>query len=151
MTRIDHWQTLLRARAIENQVYVVAANGCGLTGAMEMAGHSMLIGPDGTVLQAAGTEATVIGCNLDAALVDQQRSRFFPAGRRAAGTGWAQARRRETNSIGQTWGNARQPQAREKRATVNGKHAFMRVIFQAGPPDVINKMPAREPPRAGGP
>ncbi len=80
ITRLDHWQALLRARAIENQVYVVAANGCGLTGTMEMAGHSMLIGPDGTVLQAAGSDATVIGCGLDAALVDQQRSRFFPAG-----------------------------------------------------------------------
>ena len=32
LTRLDHWQTLVRARAIENQVYVVAANGCGLTG-----------------------------------------------------------------------------------------------------------------------
>jgi rfaE bifunctional protein nucleotidyltransferase chain/domain len=95
MTRIDHWQTLLRARAIENQVYVVAANGCGLTGAMEMAGHSMLIGPDGTVLQAAGTEATVIGCNLAVALVDQQRSRFFPAGSR----NWSREDERKISTI----------------------------------------------------
>jgi len=83
LTRLDHWQTLLRARAIENQVYVVAANGCGLTGKMEMAGHSMIIGPDGTVLQTAGTEGTVIGCGLDNTFVDEQRSRFYPAGSRA--------------------------------------------------------------------
>ncbi len=83
LSRLDHWQTLLRARALENQVYVVAANGCGLTGTMEMGGHSMIIGPDGRVLQAAGTEATVIGCPLDNCLVEEQRRTFYPAGDRS--------------------------------------------------------------------
>ena len=83
MSRLDHWQTLLRARAIENQVYVVAANGCGRTGTMEMGGHSMIIGPDGTVVQAAGTEATIIGCPLDNTLLEEQRRTFYPAGKRA--------------------------------------------------------------------
>lgn len=82
LSRLDHWQTLVRARAIENQVYVAAVNGCGLTGAMEMAGHSMIVAPDGTVLQSAGTEATVIGCALDNRLIDEQRRRFYPAGDR---------------------------------------------------------------------
>lgn len=83
MSRLDHWQTLLRARAIENQCYIVACNGCGQTGTMEMAGHSMIIGPDGTVLRQAGTEGTVIAAKLDAAQVDEQRRRFFPAGARS--------------------------------------------------------------------
>lgn len=83
LSRLDHWQTLLRARAIENQVYVAAVNGCGVTGSMEMAGHSTIVAPDGTVLQSAGTTATVIGCPLDARLVDEQRRRFFPAGDRS--------------------------------------------------------------------
>ncbi len=83
LSRLDHWQTLLRARAIENQVYVVAANCCGRTGTMEMGGHSMIIGPDGSVLQAAGTEAGVIGCPLDNALVEAQRRPFYPTGDRA--------------------------------------------------------------------
>lgn len=82
LSRLDHWQTLLRARAIENQCYVAAANGCGLTGSMEMAGHSMIVGPDGAVVQQAGTEPTVIGCALANAAVDEQRSRFCPAGER---------------------------------------------------------------------
>ena len=73
LSRLDHWQTLVRARAIENQVYVAAANGCGLTGAMEMAGHSMIVGPDGTVLRQAGAEPAVIGCPLDNSLIDEQR------------------------------------------------------------------------------
>jgi rfaE bifunctional protein nucleotidyltransferase chain/domain len=83
LSRLDHWQTLLRARAIENQCYVAACNGCGLTGAMEMAGHSMIIAPDGQVLVEATTEATVITAPLDPQAVDEQRSRFFPAGDRS--------------------------------------------------------------------
>lgn len=83
LSRLDHWQALLRARAIENQVYVAAVNGCGVTGAMEMAGHSTIVAPDGTVLQSAGTTATVIGCPLDGRLVDEQRRRFYPAGDRS--------------------------------------------------------------------
>ncbi len=83
LSRLDHWQTLLRARAIENQVYVVATNSCGHTGTMELGGHSMIIGPDGRVLQAAGTEATVIGCPLDNALIEEQRRTFYPAGNRS--------------------------------------------------------------------
>ena len=82
LARLDHWQTLCRARAIENQAFVVATNGCGLTGTMELAGHSLLIGPDGSVLHEAGAEETVIGGPLDPSLVDGLRERFFPAGER---------------------------------------------------------------------
>lgn len=82
MSRLDHWQTLLKARAIENQCYIAACNGCGQTGTMAMAGHSMIIGPDGTAVQQAGTETTIIAASLDAAQVDEQRRRFFPAGDR---------------------------------------------------------------------
>ena len=81
-SRLDHWQTLIRARAIENQVYVAAVNGCGRTGAMDMAGHSMIVGPDGTVLQSATTVATMIAARLDSTAIDEQRHRFYPAGDR---------------------------------------------------------------------
>jgi D-glycero-beta-D-manno-heptose 1-phosphate adenylyltransferase len=83
LSRLDHWQTLIRARAIENQVYVAAVNGCGRTGAMDMAGHSMIVGPDGTVLRSAATEAAVIAARLDTTAIDEQRHRFYPAGDRA--------------------------------------------------------------------
>jgi rfaE bifunctional protein nucleotidyltransferase chain/domain len=82
LSRLDHWQSLLRARAIENQVVVAATNGCGTTGEMVMAGHSMIIGPDGTTLAEAGEEATVITATLDPGMVETQRRRFFPAGTR---------------------------------------------------------------------
>jgi predicted amidohydrolase len=47
--KVDHWRTLLRARAIENTVYVAAA----AQPAPRYCGHSMLVGPDGLVLAEA--------------------------------------------------------------------------------------------------
>jgi predicted amidohydrolase len=44
--KVDHWRTLLRARAIENTVYVAAA----AQPAPRYCGHSMVVGPDGQVL-----------------------------------------------------------------------------------------------------
>lgn len=52
--RLDHWQTLLQARAIENQVFIAACNSCGKTGGTDMAGHSMIIAPDGSILAEGG-------------------------------------------------------------------------------------------------
>ncbi|MGE4559700.1 MAG: D-glycero-beta-D-manno-heptose 1-phosphate adenylyltransferase [Desulfobulbus sp.] len=82
LSRLEHWQILLRARAIENQCYIAACNGCGLTGGMEMAGHSMIVAPDGGILRQAGTEATLISAPMAPAVVDEERRRFFPAGER---------------------------------------------------------------------
>jgi deaminated glutathione amidase len=46
--KVDHWRTLLRARAIENTVYVAAA----AQPPPRYSGHSMIVGPDGEVLAA---------------------------------------------------------------------------------------------------
>jgi len=54
--RQEHWRTLLRARAIENQLFVVACNTCGLVGKLDFFGMSMVIDPKGEVL-AEGSEA----------------------------------------------------------------------------------------------
>jgi predicted amidohydrolase len=50
----DHWELLLRARAVENQCFVVAANQTGRHAALETYGHSLIIDPWGTVLADAG-------------------------------------------------------------------------------------------------
>lgn len=63
--RVEHWRTLLRARAIENQLYVVACNRCGITGGTEFAGRSAIIAPDGTVLAEAGTGEEVIWADIE--------------------------------------------------------------------------------------
>ncbi len=48
--RIEHWQTLLRARAIENQLFVIGCNRVGKAGTREYFGHSTLIGPYGEII-----------------------------------------------------------------------------------------------------
>ena len=45
--RLRHWQILNAARAIENQMYVCAVNGCGTIGRIQCAGHSLVIDPWG--------------------------------------------------------------------------------------------------------
>jgi predicted amidohydrolase len=48
-----HWQTLLRARAIENQVFVIAANCCNIQGKLDFCGLSRIISPLGDILTEA--------------------------------------------------------------------------------------------------
>ncbi len=82
MVRLDHWQALLTARAIENQVFVAACNSCGRTGHTEMAGHSMVVAPDGSRLLTLGSDAGSGQCFLDGSLLATLRSRFCSVGER---------------------------------------------------------------------
>jgi omega-amidase len=52
--REEHWRTLLRARAIENQLFVIAANCCGIVGKLDFFGQSLIIGPKGEILAEGG-------------------------------------------------------------------------------------------------
>ncbi len=47
LVRKEHWVTLAKARAIENQMYFCAVNECGLAGATKFGGHSLLLSPWG--------------------------------------------------------------------------------------------------------
>lgn len=52
-----HWETLLRARAIETGCYIVAANQCGKSiDGRETYGHSMIIAPDGAIIDQLGED-----------------------------------------------------------------------------------------------
>jgi rfaE bifunctional protein nucleotidyltransferase chain/domain len=82
MLRLDHWQLLVRTRAVENQAFVVACNGCGISGSYELAGHSMIVGPDGYVLAEAGEESSFIGAELVEEDLETLRSRFCTGGER---------------------------------------------------------------------
>jgi predicted amidohydrolase len=65
-TTRDHWETLLRARAIENQAFVVAANQIGeYAPGRRSGGRSMIIDPWGTVLAQAPDTTGVIVADLD--------------------------------------------------------------------------------------
>ena len=69
-----HWKVLLRARAIENQCFVLAANQCGHHGkGRETWGHSMIIDPWGDILAEAGDEPGVIMAELDMARLAEVR------------------------------------------------------------------------------
>jgi predicted amidohydrolase len=52
--RVDHWEVLGRARAIENQSFVVQCNTGGRHGGIAMGGRSQVVDPSGTVVGAAG-------------------------------------------------------------------------------------------------
>jgi predicted amidohydrolase len=65
-TGAHHWEILLRARAIEDQVYVVAPNqiGRGASGVANF-GHSLIVDPWGTPIARASNQATVALAELD--------------------------------------------------------------------------------------
>ncbi|GGK46958.1 carbon-nitrogen hydrolase family protein [Nocardia camponoti] len=68
--KADQWTTLLRARAIENTVYVAAADQCTPLGT----GLSMIIDPAGQILVELGVEPGVLTAPIDAARLAQVRS-----------------------------------------------------------------------------
>jgi predicted amidohydrolase len=73
-----HWVTLLQARAIENQAYVVGVNRCGADPKYTYSGRSMVIDPHGKILSEIGNEEGVIGADVDLAAVEAWR-KDFPA------------------------------------------------------------------------
>ena len=78
VTRIEHWITLLRARAIENQAYVAGVNRVGRDPKYIHNGRSLIINPHGEIIADAGNGACVIGADLDPEVVVNWR-RDFPA------------------------------------------------------------------------
>jgi predicted amidohydrolase len=71
----DHWELLLRARAVENQCYVIAANQWGSFADGKAAfGRSSIVDPWGLVLAQAPDEDTVISAELDRARLQELRA-----------------------------------------------------------------------------
>ena len=71
-----HWSTLLRARAIENQAYVVGVNRVGSGGGLDYSGDSAIIDPLGEVLATGAGVETVLLADLDPAHVASTRDHF---------------------------------------------------------------------------
>ncbi len=73
----DHWEVLLRARAIENQVFVVAPNQYGLHGPnLRSYGRSMIIDPWGIVLANTSDGEGVVTAEIDLDRVAETRRRL---------------------------------------------------------------------------
>jgi len=82
-SRRHHWRSLLVARAIENQAYVVGVNRVGTGGRLDYAGDSCIVDPMGEVLASAARVETVLVADVDPAFVVATRNRFpFLADRR---------------------------------------------------------------------
>jgi omega-amidase len=76
--REEHWLTLLRARAIENQAYVVGANRCGTDPRLRYSGRSLIVDPRGEVLAEGGSGEGIVRAEVDLGALDTYR-RTFPA------------------------------------------------------------------------
>lgn len=71
--RRRHWVTLLNARAIENQAYVVGCNRVGEGGSLTYVGDSRIIDPMGEVLTAGARSETILLGDVDPAAVARTR------------------------------------------------------------------------------
>jgi predicted amidohydrolase len=87
--RLEHWRTLIRARAIENQCFIVATNQCGIedhgsdVGETRYFGHSIVVDPWGEIVGEAGESETLLAVEIDLGLVETVRSKL---------TAWADRR-----------------------------------------------------------
>lgn len=73
LKRLDHWRTLLQARAIENQVFIIACNRSGSDPNNQFAGHSMVIDPWGEILAEGGETDEIVIADIDLDRVEQTR------------------------------------------------------------------------------
>jgi deaminated glutathione amidase len=89
-TTRDHWEVLLRARAIENQCFVIAANQVGEPApGIRTGGRSMIVDPWGLVLAQAPDRETVIVADLDFDRLHEIRTKLPSlANRQAAAYRW---------------------------------------------------------------
>lgn len=75
--RAEHWRTLLRARAIENQVYIVACNRVGESKGELFAGRSAILDPWGdAVIEGSETNEELLSAEIDLTRVDEIRARI---------------------------------------------------------------------------
>jgi omega-amidase len=74
--RLSHWRSLLIARAIENQAFVIACNRSGHDSNNEFAGHSMIIDPWGEVIAEAGATEEILSVAIELDLVKDIRKQI---------------------------------------------------------------------------
>ncbi|MBT2896502.1 nitrilase-related carbon-nitrogen hydrolase [Streptomyces sp. McG3] len=72
----DHPEAVARARAVENQAYVLACGTAGTHAGTEQAGRSVVVDPWGEVLAEAGTDEEILTVDFDPSTVAATRDRF---------------------------------------------------------------------------
>lgn len=73
VAREHHWVTLLQARAIENQAYVVGVNRCGDDPQLHHPGRSLIVSPGGEIIADAGHAEGTISAELDLDVLAEYR------------------------------------------------------------------------------
>jgi len=71
--RLEHWRTLLQARAIENQIFIAACNRVGESKGERFFGHSAIYDPWGKLVVEAGDGEVLLTASIDLALVEEVR------------------------------------------------------------------------------
>ena len=74
--RSRHWQILLQARAIENQVYLLGVNCVGTQGDLQFVGGSQLVDPEGTVRLDCGSAEQLAYVTVDSDVAEFRQA--FP-------------------------------------------------------------------------
>lgn len=74
--RHQHWLTLLQARAIENQAYVIGVNLCGEDPNFSYPGRSVVVDPQGVIIADAGGREGVLAARLEPGVVTEWRTQF---------------------------------------------------------------------------
>ena len=74
--RIEHWLTLLKARAIENMAFVVGVNRTGREPRFDYCGRSVVVNPHGEIIADAGTAETILTAEISHADVAAWRAEF---------------------------------------------------------------------------
>jgi predicted amidohydrolase len=74
--RVEHWQLLPRARAVENQLYVATCNGSGSFEDAELCGRSTVYDPWGTVLASSDDDPALVTADVDPDRVEAVREEF---------------------------------------------------------------------------
>lgn len=74
--RIQAWDVLVQARAIEDQAWVVACNQVGMQKGLQLGGHSAVIDPIGNVVARAGSEETTLHATVEPDAVGEWRGEF---------------------------------------------------------------------------
>ena len=70
-----HWESLVRARAIENGCYIIAPDQCGPKKSYPAYGHSMIVSPWGEILAQAGREPAIIYAQIDLDYLEEVRKK----------------------------------------------------------------------------
>jgi predicted amidohydrolase len=74
--RVEHWQLLPRARAVENQLFVATCNGSGVFESATLCGRSAVYDPWGEILAESGDESAIVTADIDPDRVSSVREEF---------------------------------------------------------------------------